>query len=74
MSDSQLNQVEEDIKNYSDTYTPVATKKKSNKQYVINKKEIPSDKNAYVYQNHKTKIDGVCISMTDLQIQDTELF
>ena len=55
MSDSQLNQVEEDIKNYSDTYTPVATKKKSNKQYVINKKEIPSDKNAYVYQNPQNK-------------------
>ena len=55
MTDSKLNQLEEDIRNYSDTYTPQKTKKKSNKPYVLNKKEIPSDKNAYVYQNPQNK-------------------
>ncbi len=55
MTNSKVNPTEVDITNYSDFHTPKKVKKKSNKPFVINKKEIPSDKNAYIHQNPQNK-------------------
>ena len=55
MTFSEINQTEEDIKNYSEVNTPKKPQRKSNSPFVINKKEIPYDKNAYIHQNPKNK-------------------
>ena len=51
MTNSKINPEYSSDTNYSNVAIPSSIKKKKNKPYVIDKKEIPNDKNAYIYRN-----------------------
>jgi len=51
VTNSKINPEYSSDTNYSNVAIPSSIKKKKNKPYVIDKKEIPNDKNAYIYRN-----------------------